>query len=97
MITKLYLTFVPHHVRALLVKYIELELEPIAIVISEGKMDENEIDGRKSNKDSGASTIFCDNKLSLEDFKNIIENILEKNSLNQFIVVEDTENEIPLR
>ena len=91
MITKLDLTFVPDHVRALLVKYIELE--PIARVINQGKVDEKEIDSRKSNKDSSASTFLCDNKLSLEDFKNIIENILEKNNLNRFIVVEDTENE----
>ena len=56
-------------------------------------MYEKERDSRKSNEDSSASTILCDNKLSLEDFKNIIENILEKNSLNQFIVVEDIENE----
>ncbi len=91
MITKSDLTFVPDHVRDLLVKYIELE--PIARVISEGKMDEKEIDSRKSNEDSRPSTFLYDNRISLEDFKNIIENILEKNNLNQFIVVEDTENE----
>jgi hypothetical protein len=91
LITKLDLTFVPDHVRDLLVKYIELE--PIARVIGEGKIDEKEIDIRKSNKDSSASTFLYENSLSLEDFKNIIENIIEKNNLNQFIVVEDIENE----
>ena len=66
MITKLDLTFIPDQIRALLVKYIELE--PIVRVISEGKMYEKERDSRKSNEDSSASTILCDNKLSLEDF-----------------------------
>ena len=36
-------------------------------------------------------TLVC--SVALQDFKNIIENIFEKNNLNQFIVVEDTENE----
>jgi hypothetical protein len=70
------LTFVPDHVKDLLVKYIEFE--PIARVISEGKMDEKEIDCRKSNKDSSASTFLYDNKLSLEDFKNIIKIYLRR-------------------
>ena len=31
--------------------------------------------------------------MTFEDFKSAIKNILEKNSLNGFVVVEDTENE----
>ncbi|MGH9978702.1 MAG: hypothetical protein ACRD8Z_23150 [Nitrososphaeraceae archaeon] len=67
--TKLDLTFVPDHVRALLVKYIELE--PLLEILAKVKCMKM-TDSGKSNKDSSASTILYDGKLSLEDFKNIM-------------------------
>ncbi|MGB7295369.1 MAG: C2H2-type zinc finger protein [Candidatus Aminicenantales bacterium] len=47
--------------------------------------------GRKSN--AGSSALYYHDKLSLAELRNFLENILEKNNLDQFIVVEDTETE----
>lgn len=88
LIIKLDLTFMPDNIRSLLVKCINLD--PNERAINEGKVNGT---NRKSNKYTGSSVIFYYDKSSLEELKNVLENTLKKNDLNQFVVVEDTENE----
>ncbi|MPZ07112.1 MAG: hypothetical protein GEU26_11975 [Nitrososphaeraceae archaeon] len=91
MIIKLDLTFIPSNIRSLLVKSIDIESNDR--VINEGKVNGRDSYDGKSNKNAGSSVLFYYDKSSLEELKNFLKNILEKNNLNQFVVVEDTENE----
>jgi hypothetical protein len=93
LIIKLDLTFIPDNIRSLLVQCINLDSNDRAI--NEGKVNgiDSNSDDRKSNKHTGSSVIFYYDKSSLEELKNVLENTLKKNDLNQFVVVEDTENE----
>lgn len=53
----------------------------------------NNADDRQLNKHKSSSVIYYFDKSSLEELKNVLENTLKKNDLNQFVAVEDTENE----
>ena len=93
LIIKLDLTFIPNNIRSLLTKCINLEAYDKAI--NKGKVNgtNDNSDDRKSNKHTSSSVIFYCDKPSLEELKSVLENTLKKNNLNQFVVVEDTENE----
>jgi hypothetical protein len=91
LIVKLDLTFIPDNIRSLIVKCVDLESK--ARVINENKVNGRENDNGKSNKHTDSTPIFYYDKSSLSQLKNFLENILEKNNLSQFVVVEDTENE----
>jgi hypothetical protein len=91
LIVKLDLTFIPDNIRSLIVKCIDLESK--ARVINEDKVNDRESDNGKSNKHTDSTPIFYYDKSSLPELKNFLENILEKNNLSQFVVVEDMENE----
>lgn len=101
MIIKLDLTFVPENIRSSLVKSIDLESVAvtdtlnIGVVTNSYNKDKNKDKNNDDKKSStiGTSIIFYYDKPSLEELKNSLKNILEKNNLDQFVVVEDTENE----
>ena len=101
MIIKLDLTFVPENIRSSLVKSIDLESIAatdtlnIGVVTNSYNKDKNKDKNNDDKKSStiGTSIIFYYDKPSLEELKNSLKNILEKNNLDQFVVVEDTENE----
>jgi hypothetical protein len=101
LIVKLDLTYVPENIRSLLVKSIEPELIAasnslnVSVVTNRYYKDKKK---EKYNNDKKSSTVvtsiaFYYNKPSQEELKDFLKNILDKNNLDQFIVVEDTENE----
>jgi hypothetical protein len=102
LIVKLDLTYVPDNIRSALIKSIELELtaasNPLNIgVVVTNRHYKDKMKDKVSN-DKRSSTIvtsitFQYNKPSQEDLKDSLKRILDKNNLEQFIVVEDTENE----
>lgn len=101
MIIKLDLTFIPENIRSSLVKSIDLESIAATDTLNIGVVTNSYNKDKKKDKDNddkkssaiGTSVIFYYDKPSLEELKNSLKNILEKNNLDQFVVVEDTENE----
>lgn len=101
MIIKLDLTFIPENIRFSLVKSIDLESIAATDTLNIGVVTNSYNKDKKKDKDTddkkssiiGTSVIFYYDKPSLEELKNSLKNILEKNNLDQFVVVEDTENE----
>ena len=101
MIIKIDLTFVPEHKRYSLVKAIDLELTSAISTQSIGVPPNSNFKHREKDRDYndkksltvGTSITFYYNKPSLEEIKDSLQNILDKSNLDQFIVVEDTENE----
>lgn len=101
MIIKLDLTFIPENIRSSLVKSIDLESIAATDTLNIGVVTNSYNKDKKKDKDTddkkssiiGTSVIFYYDKPSLEELKNSLKNILEKNNLDQFVVVEDTENE----
>lgn len=101
MIIKLDLTFIPENIRSSLVKSIDLESIAATDTLNIGVVTNSYNKDKKKDKDTDdkkssiidTSVIFYYDKPSLEELKNSLKNILEKNNLDQFVVVEDTENE----
>jgi hypothetical protein len=101
LIIKLDLTFIPENIRSSLVKSIDLESIAATDTLNIGVVTNSYNKDKKKDKDTddkkssiiGTSVIFYYDKPSLEELKNSLKNILEKNNLDQFVVVEDTENE----
>jgi len=101
LIIKIDLTFVPENKRYSLVKAIDSELTSAISTQSIGVPPNSNFKDREKDRDyndkksltAGASITFYYNKPSLEEIKDSLKNILDKSNLDQFIVVEDTENE----
>lgn len=85
MIIKLDLTFIPGTIRSALVKCITLEM------IGGTSSMEEKINNKDGN-DKKPMIVYC-SKSSIEECKNSLKNILKRNNWEEFVVVEDTENE----
>jgi hypothetical protein len=81
----------PDNIRSLLVKSIRLESNNG--VATDGKTNGKNYNDGNSSRQNGSSLILYFDKTSLEELKDFLEIILRKNDLNQFVIVEDTENE----
>lgn len=89
LILRLDLTFIPDSIRSLLLKSIDRESNKR--VINGSNVNGRDNGDRKSN--TGSNALYYYDKSSLEELRNFLEDILKKNNLDQFVVVEDIENE----
>ena len=81
---KLDLTFIPGTIRSALIKFIILE--SIGGTFIEEKTNDKDGDDKKP------MIVYC-SKSSIEECKNYLKNTLKRNNWEEFVVVEDTENE----